>query len=81
MIFAVLIGLLTAAMLYALLFKDWDEFVECVKFCFTPEIISALRGKYWEDVWAETKILLWLGISVMAGVSAYFWLSVFLAQR
>ena len=74
MIFAVLIGLLTAAMLYALLFKDWDEFVECVKFCFTPEIISALRGKYWEDVWAETKILPWLGISVMAGVSAYFWL-------
>ncbi len=74
MIFAVLIGLLTAAMLYALLFKDWDEFVECVKFCFTPEIISALRGKYWEDVWAETKILLWLSISVITGVSAYFWL-------
>ena len=74
MIFAVLIALITAAVLYILLFKDWDEFVECVKFCFTPEIISALRGKYWEDVWAETKILLWLSISVIAGVSAYFWL-------
>ena len=72
MIFAVLIALITAAVLYILLFKDWDEFVECVKFCFTPEIISALWGKYWEDVWEETKILLWLGISVMAGVSAYF---------
>ena len=74
MIFAVLIALITAAVLYVLLFEDWDEFLECVKFCFTPEIISALRGKYWEDVWAETKILLWLGISVMAGVSTYIWL-------
>ena len=74
MIFAILIGLLTAVLLYFVMFKDWDEFVECVKFCFTSEIISALRGKYWEDVWAETKILLWLGISVTAGVSAYIWL-------
>ena len=71
MIFAVLIALLTAAMLYALMFEDKDEFAECVKFCFTPEIISVLRGKYWEDIWAETKILLWLGISLAAGVSAY----------
>lgn len=75
MIFAVLIALLTAVLLYFVMFKDWEEFVECVKFCFTPEIISALRGKYWEDVWAETKILLWLGISITAGVSAYFWLN------
>ena len=74
MIFAILIGLLTAVLLYFVMFKDWDEFVECVKFCCTPDIFSALRGKYWEDVWAETKILLWLSISVMAGVSAYFWL-------
>ena len=74
MIFAVLIALITATVLYILLFEGWDEVVECVKFCFTPEIISALRGKYWEDVWAETKILLWLGISVMADVSAYIWL-------
>ena len=48
MIFAILIALIIAAVLYVLLFEDWDEFVECVKFCFTPEIISALRGKYWE---------------------------------
>ena len=74
MIFAVLIGLITATVLYILLFEDWDECLECVQFWFTPEIISALRGKYWEDVWAETKILLWLGISVMAGVSASIWL-------
>lgn len=73
MIFAILIALLTAAMLYVLMFEDKDEFAECVKLCFTPEIISALRGKYWEDIWAETKILLWLGISLAAGVSAYVW--------
>ena len=45
MIFAILIGLLTAVLLYFVMFKDWDEFVECIEFCCTPDIISALRGK------------------------------------
>ena len=75
MIFAVLIALITAAVLYVLLFEDWDEFVECVEFYCTPDIISALRGRYWDDVWAENKILLWLGISLAAGASAYAWLN------
>ena len=50
MIFAILIGLLTAVLLYFVMFKDWDEFVECVEFYCTPDIISALRGRYWDDV-------------------------------
>ena len=75
MIFAILIGLLTAVLLYFVMFKDWDEFVECVEFYCTPDIISALRGRYWDDVWAETRILLWLGISLAAGASAYAWLN------
>ena len=75
MIFAILIGLLTAVLLYFVMFKDWDEFIECVEFYCTPDIISALQGRYWDDVWAETKILLWLGISLAAGASAYAWLN------
>ena len=32
MIFAIAAALLTAVLLYMLLFEDWDDFLECVKF-------------------------------------------------
>ena len=71
MIYAIAAALVTAALLYILLFEDWEEFAECVKFYFTPDIISLLRGKFWEDNWAETKLALWLGISGLVGVLVY----------
>ena len=52
MIFAIAAALLTAVLLYMLLFKDWDDFLECVKFWLIPDIVSMFRGKYWEDAWA-----------------------------
>lgn len=68
---AILAGLVTAAMLFYLLFDDWEEWVECVKFCFTPDIISLFQGKWLEDSWAEIKILIWLGLSVAVGILTY----------
>ena len=53
---------IAAALLYMLMFKNWDDFLECIKFWLMPDIISMFRGKYWEDAWAELKLLLWLGI-------------------
>ena len=67
MIFAIAAALLTAVLLYMWLFKDWDDFLECVKFWLMPDIVSMFRGKYWEDAWAEFKLLLWLGISIGVG--------------
>ena len=29
------------------------------------------RGKYWEDAWAELKLLVWLGISIGVGALVY----------
>ncbi|MFC2715417.1 hypothetical protein [Kingella denitrificans] len=71
MIFAIAAALLTAVLLYMLLFEDWDDFLECVKFWLMPDIISMFRGKYWEDVWAELKLLVWLGISIGVGALVY----------
>ena len=71
MIFAIAAALLTAVLLYMLLFEDWDDFLECVKFWLIPDIISMFRGKYWEDAWAELKLLLWLGISIGVGALVY----------
>ena len=71
MIFAIAAALLTAVLLYMLLFKDWDDFLECVKFWLIPDIISMFRGKYWVDAWAELKFLVWLGISIGVGALVY----------
>ena len=71
MIYAIAAALVTAALLYTLLFEDWEEFTECVKFYLTPDIISLFRGKFWEDYWAETKLALWLGISALVSMLVY----------
>lgn len=42
-----------------LFFSDWDEFWEALRFWITPDLISALRGEFWDDWWAETKLGLW----------------------
>ena len=63
MIFAIAAALLTAVLLYMLLFEDWDDFLECVKFWLMPDIISMFRGKYWEDAWAELKLYGWALVS------------------
>lgn len=68
---AILASLANAAMLYYLLFKDFDDFVESVKYCFTPNIISAFKGKWLEDAWAEIKILIFLGVSLLVGILTY----------
>lgn len=38
-------------------FDDWGGFFQCVRFWFTPDIISIFRGEHWDDVWAELKLL------------------------
>ena len=43
-----------------LLFKDWENFWDCVKFWLTPDIISLFRGEWIEDQWAQVKLSLWL---------------------
>lgn len=44
--------------LYRTLFTDVDELADAIKFWITPEIFSAFRGEYWDDIWAEFKLLL-----------------------
>ena len=37
-------------------FDNWGNFLQLLKFWFTPDIISAFKGEYWEDIWAEWKL-------------------------
>ncbi|WP_431733124.1 hypothetical protein [Kingella kingae] len=68
---SILAACITAMMLFYLFFGDWEDFVACVKFWFTLNIISALRGQYYDDIWAEIKLFLWLAISIGEGVLVY----------
>ena len=39
-----------------LMFGSWSDFWEAIVFWFTPDILSAFTGEYWDDVWAEAKL-------------------------
>ncbi len=45
--------------LFRLLFEDWTDFGECVRFWLTPDLLSALRGEWAEDQWSEFRLFLW----------------------
>ena len=40
-----------------LIFNDWASFWEAVIFWFKPDIWSLLDGSYFEDCWAELRLL------------------------
>ncbi|OAM29338.1 MULTISPECIES: hypothetical protein [Eikenella] len=74
MIFALAAALVTAALLYTLLFEDGREFIESVKSCFTPELFLPsflFPGSDEEDDWGQTKLIIWMLISMLVGALAY----------
>lgn len=40
-------------------FGSWDEFVDAVRFWLTPDLLSAIRGDWADDFWAEMKLWVW----------------------
>ena len=71
LISAVIVGLAIAALLFPVLFETREEFLNCVRFWFTPDITSAFRGEDFDDHWAEFKLLIWLGASALVGYATY----------
>ena len=73
---AIVIGIIVAIVVTVLLFKpffgDKEEFMRCVKFWLTPNIVSLFRGEYTEDWKAEMKLGLWLGAGALAGFAASY---------
>lgn len=69
---SILVGCLMAWVLFRIFFDDLTDLVECLRFWVTPDIISAFRGEWAEDQWAETKLFAYLAFSVGSGVATYF---------
>ena len=59
-LFAVISAFVTAILLirpvYKWIFKDMDDFLDCIKFSFTPDIVSMFRGRAFEDFTQSLKL-------------------------
>lgn len=70
---AIFAGVLTAALLFKPIFGTLEDFLECLSYTMTPDILSYLNGESWEDFIAELKLGVWIGASTAIGYGA-FWL-------
>lgn len=68
----ILVGLITAAILYYYLFDDFSEFLDCIRLWLTPDILDWMRGELDRDFWAGFKLLIWFGVSILMGLGVYF---------
>ncbi len=49
-IVGILVGCIIAAVSFKPLFGSFDDFFDCIKFWFKPDIFSAFDGQFWEDM-------------------------------
>jgi len=77
-IIAVIAGLGVMVLLFKPFFGNADGFFECLKFWLTPEIFSLIFGKFFQDIFSEMKLGLWIlcgagtGIGVFVGLMKLF---------
>jgi hypothetical protein len=69
---SILIGLLMAWLLFRFFFDDFGDFMECIRFWLTPDIVSLFRGEWMENEWATMKVFLYFGLSVGSGFATNF---------
>ena len=55
------------------IFDNWDNFWEAIRYRLTPDIISLFRGEFFDDWYAEWKLGLWFGACISC-VIAEGWL-------
>ncbi|MFH0963679.1 MAG: hypothetical protein V2A58_06665 [Planctomycetota bacterium] len=52
-------------------FGGWEGFTEALRFYFTPDWWSAMRGEFWEDRWESLKLFVFLVLCVLAVAVEY----------
>ena len=43
-------------------FDDWQDFLDHLRLWYQPIWLSALRGEFHEDLWAQVKLFMFLGL-------------------
>ena len=69
---AICAGIGMAILLFKTFFDDLDGFLDCLRFWFTPDIVSMFRGEWHEDQWSELKLVVYLGLSIGVGFFANY---------
>jgi hypothetical protein len=68
---AIGVGVFVSVLFFKLIFGDFEGFIECVRYWFQPDFISAVRGEWTEDKWGTLKLFIWIALSVGCGILAY----------
>lgn len=66
-----IVAVVMAALLFRLFFKDFADFVECLRFYFQPDFISLFRGELLKDWWGSTKFAVWVAIPLIMGLLTF----------
>lgn len=71
LVVSITVAFFVGRFLFRILFDGRDDFFDCLRLSFTPDIISLFRGEYWQDFTQSLKLsgfVLGTGIS---GVMVY----------
>ena len=71
LILAVVAVLLVWKYFFSLFFADAKDFWECIRLSCTPDLISILKGEYFEDVWKSLKLSLYVFVAPSLGFLTY----------
>lgn len=66
------LGVFVAFCFFKPFFGDWSGFWDCMRYWFTPDLISMFRGVWDEDRWATMKLFVWFALSVGTMLLAYY---------
>jgi hypothetical protein len=70
-VLGIIAGIVVLVSLFKPFFDDLSGFLECVRFWFTPDIISMFRGEWGDDWLAELKLGVWLACGGATGYAVY----------
>jgi hypothetical protein len=68
-------------LLYRLFYRDAQEFLDALYFWVKPDLWSWMDGEYWEDVWAEMKLGLFVAVCSGAVMGEAYLLSTYVLTR
>ncbi len=57
--------------LASILFGGKDGFWRSLLYLGTPDLISALKGEFWDDKWAELMMAIWIILCIFITYSEY----------
>ena len=68
-------------LLFRVLYRDMQEFIDAVWFWLKPDLWSLLDGEYWDDFWAEMKLGMFVAACSGAVMGEAYLVSIYILTR